>query len=257
MKLRHVVDGPDGAPPLLLANSLGTDVEMWRPQVAALSERRRVVRYDHRGQGRSPVPPGPYALDELGRDAIDLLDELGIERAHLCGVSLGGMVAMWVAAHAPERVDRLVLCSTSAHMPPPEAWAERSATVREAGSTEPVADATIERWLTPEFRERDPDSADWLRAMVAASPAEGYAACCDALARMDLREAIGAVRAATLVVVGDDDPSTPPDHARAIAAAIPDARLEVVPDARHLLTVEHADTATRLILDHLDPQEPA
>jgi 3-oxoadipate enol-lactonase len=131
--LEYTVDGPADAPVLVLGNSLGTSVAMWRPQLAALTERYRVVRYDHRGHGRSPVPPGRYQLDELGGDLLALLDRLDLNRVHLGGLSLGGMVAMWVAAHAAERVDRLALLCTSARLGPPELWQQRARTVTEQG----------------------------------------------------------------------------------------------------------------------------
>ncbi|MFI5937741.1 alpha/beta fold hydrolase [Actinoplanes sp. NPDC051494] len=146
MRLRHEVAGPHGAPPLLLINSLGADLSMWDPQMAGLTGRFRVIRYDARGHGLSDVPPGRYALADLGRDALSLLDDLGIARTHVCGLSLGGMTAMWLAAHAPERVGRLVLCCTSARLGPPSAWAQRAATVL-AGGTAAVADAVVSRWV--------------------------------------------------------------------------------------------------------------
>ena len=186
--LHHEIAGDEHAPVLLLGCSLGTSVAMWEPQVAPLAERLRVIRYDHRGHGASPVPPGPYEIEDLGRDVLALMDRLGVERASLGGVSLGGMVAMWLGANAPERVDRLVLCCTSAHMPPASAWAERADKVRSAGTTEVVADAVVERWLTPAFADANPETQAWLRAMLVGNDPSGYAACCGAIERMDLRE---------------------------------------------------------------------
>src|ERR1700736_495666 len=126
------VDGPDGAPLLVLANSLGTTSAMWEPQLPVLSGRFRVVRYEHRGHGGTPAPPGPYTIEQLGGDVLDLLDAVGAERASLCGLSLGGMVAMWLAAHVPERVERLVLCGTAPQLPPADQWAARAATIRDS-----------------------------------------------------------------------------------------------------------------------------
>jgi 3-oxoadipate enol-lactonase len=246
----YEVTGPSDAPALVLSNSLGTSVAMWDRQVAALSEHFRLVRYDHRGHGRSPVPSGPYLLEELGRDVLDLLDHLGIRRASLCGVSLGAMVGMWLGANAPDRIDRLVLCCTSAHLPPAEAWAQRAATVRDAGTTEVVADAVLARWLTAAARERDPETVSWLRAMLLATPAEGYANCCGAIERMDLRGTIPAITAPTLAIAGAQDPATPPSHLEAIAAAIPDARLEVLDGAAHLANIERAELVNSLVVAH-------
>jgi 3-oxoadipate enol-lactonase len=248
--VHHLVAGPAGAPALVLASSLGTSTAMWEPQLAALSEHFRVVRYDHRGHGASPVPPAPYELADLGRDVLDLLDHLEIARASLCGVSLGGMVGMWLGAHAPERVDRLVLCCTSAHLPPAEAWAERAATVRAAGTTAAVADAVLPRWLTREGAERDPARVAWLRAMLVATPAEGYAACCGVIERLDLRDRLETIAAPTVAIAGAQDPATPQVHLEAIAGGIPDARLEVLDGAAHLANVERPEAVTRLILEH-------
>jgi 3-oxoadipate enol-lactonase len=248
--VHHRVDGPPDAPALLMINSLGADLGMWEPQLPALTARFRVIRYDARGHGRSPVPPGRYALDDLGRDALDLLDRLGVARAHVCGLSLGGMTAMWLAAHAADRVDRLVLLCTSALLGPPSGWAERAATVRAAG-TGAVADAVAARWLTPGYAADRPDELRRLRDMVAATPAIGYAGACAAIEEMDLRPDLPGIVAPTLVVAGADDPATPPEHGAAIAAAVPGARLEVVAGA-HLTSWEQAETVNRLILEALD-----
>jgi 3-oxoadipate enol-lactonase len=203
------------------------------------------------------VPPGPYDIADLGRDVLDLLDRNQIERAHFCGLSMGGMTGMWLAANAPERIDRLVLLCTTAYFGTPEVWIERAATVREHG-TEAVADASIERWFTAGFREREPALAARFRAMIASQPAEGYVECCGMLERLDLRDELPGIRAPTLVIAGAQDPSTPPDpHAHLIAERIPGARLEVLDPAAHFANVERAETVTDLILDHLDREEPA
>ncbi|MGA5302838.1 3-oxoadipate enol-lactonase [Nucisporomicrobium flavum] len=247
----HRVDGPPEAPPLLLINSLGADLSMWEPQMPALSRRFRVIRYDTRGHGRSAVPPGRYSLADLGGDALDLLDHLGAARAHVCGLSLGGMTAMWLAAYAPERVGRLVLCCTSALLGPPSSWAERAATVRARG-TGAVADTVVARWVTPEFAALCPDETRRLRDMIAATPAAGYAGSCAAIEEMDLRADLPRIAAPTLVLAGADDPATPPAHGGAIATAVPGARLAVLDRAAHLATYERPAEATRLILEALD-----
>jgi 3-oxoadipate enol-lactonase len=250
VEVHHDVIGPDDGPVVVLSNSLGSTPAMWDGQVPALAERLRVVRYDHRGHGGSPVPPGPYALADLGADVLALLDRLDLQRVHWCGLSLGGMVGMWLAIHAPERIDRLVLCCTSARLGPPEMWADRAATVRAHG-VEAIADAGIERWLTPAFIAGQPDATAEVRAMLAATPAEGYAGCCEAIERMDLLAQLGAIRAPTLVIAAADDPATPPEHGAQIAERVPDARLAIVDDARHLATVERPQAMTELIADHL------
>lgn len=249
--LHHESAGPDGAPVLLLGASLGTTLRMWDGQ-APLAERLRVVRHDHRGHGASPVPPGPYEIADLGRDVLDLMDELEIERASYCGLSIGGMVGMWLGVHAPERVERLVLVCTSAHLPPAEGWAHRAATVRQAGTTEGIADGVVERWLTPGYAAEHPELRDGLRSMLVATPAEGYAACCGAIERMDLRDQLPRIGSPTLVISGAADAATPPEHQARIADAIAGARLETVRPAAHLAAVEQAETVNALILDHLE-----
>ena len=251
VELNHRFDGPEEAPVLALSNSLGTTPAMWEEQLPALTERFRVLRYDHRGHGESPVPTGPYSMADLGGDLLALLDRLELGRVSLCGVSLGGMVSMWVAGEQPERIDRLVLCSTSATLGPPELWQERIAAVRSRG-TEALADATIERWLTPEFRAAHPGRAGSLRAAVATTPDEGYASACEAIRDMDLRERLPRIDAPTLVIGASDDPSTPPEpHATLIANSIPGARLVVIDGARHLVNVERPDEVNPLLLEHL------
>jgi len=248
--LHHAVEGPADAPVLLLGNSLGTSLAMWDRVRPLLVDQVRVVGFDHRGQGASPEPPGPYAIEELGADVLALLDTLGAQRATYCGVSIGGMVGLWLAAHAPERVDRLVACCTSAHLGPPEPWIERARVVREAGSTAPIADAVVARWVTPAFAAAHLEVTDELRAMLLASPPEGYAACCAALARVDLRASLGGVTAPTLVVAGTQDEAIPAEHSERIAGGIPGARL-VRLEAAHIPMAERPQQVADLILGHL------
>jgi 3-oxoadipate enol-lactonase len=250
MTLHHEISGAGDAPVLLMGGSLGTTLKMWNGQLP-LAERLRLVRFDHRGHGASPVPPAPYEIADLARDVLALMDALRIERASYCGVSIGGMVGIWLGANAPERVEKLVLICTSAHMPPASAWRERADAVLDAGSTQVIADTVAERWLTPDFAGEHPEVRADLRAMLASSPADGYAACCGAIERMDLREQLPRVAAPTLVISGSDDPATPIDHQRLIAGGIPRARHEVVGPAAHLATVQQPEAVNRLILEHL------
>jgi 3-oxoadipate enol-lactonase len=250
MILHHEISGAGDAPVLLLGGSLGTTLEMWDGQLP-LAERLRLIRFDHRGHGRSPAPPAPYEIADLGRDVLSLMDALGIERASYCGVSIGGMAGMWLGANAPERIERLVLACTSAHLPPASAWRERATAVLEAGSPDVVADAVVERWLTPDFAARHPDVRASLRTMLVATDAAAYAACCGAIERMDLRDQLRRIAAATLVISGSDDAATPREHPRLIAGAIPGARHEVVGPGAHLAAVQQPDAVNRLILEHL------
>jgi 3-oxoadipate enol-lactonase len=251
VNLHHRFDGPAGAPVVVLSSSLGSSLAMWEPQLPALAQRFRVLRYDHRGHGASPVPDGPYTIDEIAGDALELLDALGLERVSFCGLSLGGAVGMWLAANAPERIDRLVLCCTAARFATPEIWAERAAAVRAAGSVEPLADAVLERWFTADFLTREPEQIAAVRSMIVSTPAEGYAATCDALRDADLRAHLGRIRAPTLVVAGADDPATPPRQGEELAAAIEGARLAVIPRAAHFANVEQPDAFNGAIVEHL------
>jgi 3-oxoadipate enol-lactonase len=251
VELNCASSGPADAPVLLLGGSLGTTLEMWDPQVPGLSATHRVIRFEHRGHGGSPVPTGPYTIDELGADVLTLLDRLGLARVSYCGLSIGGMVGQWLAINAPERIDRLVLLCTAPYLPPASGWHARAAAVREAGSPAVVADAVIGRWFTPEYAATHPDLVSSCRAMISGIDPEGYAGCCEAIATMDLRAGLPGVTAPTLVVAGRQDPSIPPEHGEAIAAAVPGARLEILDPAAHLASVERADAVAALIGEHL------
>jgi len=256
-EVHYECSGAPDAPVIVLAGSLGTDLSMWDPQARALSTRFRVVRYDTRGHGASPAPPGPYAIADLGADLLALMDRLEIGRAALCGLSIGGMTAMWVAAHAPTRVERLALCCTSARFAPEasETYRSRAATVREQGGVEPIADAVLARWFTPAFAQANPDVIQRIRGALCSTSPEGYAGCCEALAALDLRAELARIVAPTLVLAGENDPATPPAHGRVIAEAIRGARLNTISHAAHLATVERAELVTALILGFMDPNE--
>jgi 3-oxoadipate enol-lactonase len=254
--LNCAISGPDDAPVLLLGGSLGTTLEMWDPQVSELSAAHRVVRFEHRGHGGSPVPTGPYTIDQLGTDVVTMLDRLGLSHVSYCGLSIGGMVGQWLAINAPERIDKLILLCTSPHLPPASDWSARAATVREAGTAEVVADAVLSRWFTPGYAASHHDIVARYRAMICSVDPEGYAGCCEAIADMDLRDGLRGITAPTLVVAGRQDPSIPPAHGEAIAAAIPGARVEILDPGAHLASVERADAVTALIAEHLDGTPP-
>jgi 3-oxoadipate enol-lactonase len=249
MTLYHRLDGPDDAPALVFSSSLGTTHELWDEQADALATSFRVLRYDHRGHGRSEVPPGPYTVEQLATDVIELFDRLGLASVTFCGLSLGGAVGMWLSSRAPERVDRLVLCCTSARFAEPAFWLERARTVRERGVAA-VADVVLERWFTSRFRAQEPETVERFRALLLSTPREGYAACCDALARWDFHDELRTIVAPTVVVVAEDDPSTPPAHGELIASAVPGAELVVVRAAAHLANVEQPQAVTTAIAEH-------
>jgi 3-oxoadipate enol-lactonase len=235
---------------LVLSNSLGTYLGMWDDLLPAFAGSFRVLRYDQRGHGRSSAPPGPYSVAELGGDVIELLDRLELERVRFCGVSLGGMTGMWLAAEAPERVERLALCCTSAHLPPREGWADRAATVRARGM-EAVVEGALERWFTEELARRRPEVLERIRRGLLGARPEGYAGCCEAIGSLDLRAELGRIRAPTLVIAAADDPATPPEHGRRIADAVEGARLVVLDHGRHLAAVEFADELAPALVAHL------
>ncbi|MGH3517807.1 MAG: 3-oxoadipate enol-lactonase [Haloechinothrix sp.] len=249
--LHYVTDGPANGEVVVLSGSLGSDLRMWEPQVFPLVDAGyRVVRYDHRGHGGSPVPPGPYTLDDLGADVIALIDRLGVPRVHFAGLSLGGMLGMWLGAHHPGRIASLTLCCTSARIDPPEMWADRANLVRAQG-TPAVAEAVVERWFTPEWRAANPDRTRYYREMIAATPAEGYASCCTAIENTDLRSWLRSITAPTLVIAGVQDPATPPEHGQRLVDGIEKARLEVLEPAAHLASVERADKVSQLIIEQV------
>jgi len=252
IQVHYVEDGPPDAPALVFANSLGTALAMWDPQVSALRNRFRIVRYDHRGHGGSPVPPGPYTIEDIGADLMGLLDRLDVRRADLCGLSLGGMAAMWLAAEAPQRVGRLALLSTSAALGPPSYWAERAAAVS-AGGVVAVSESVLARWFTPLFARQEPSTIDEVRGMLEKTPALGYAACCAAIEHLNLVDRLPDIRAETLVIAGANDPATPPHHAERIAGSIVGARLVVLDEAAHVLNIERAAAVNALLADFFGP----
>ncbi len=218
--LHHLLEGPENAPVLVMANSLGATLNMWDEQAGTLRDHFRLLRYDHRGHGGSPVPPGPYGIDDLGQDVLALLDRLEIQCFSFRGLSVGGKVGMWLASEVPERVERLVLCRTLPRFAPPDAWDSRAAAVR-ADGVDAVASAVLERWFTPAFHESDPEVVEWAGGMLRDTPAEGYAGCCEAIRDADLNDRLGAIRASTLVIAGADDPVAPSTRRRRSATRYP------------------------------------
>lgn len=250
VEVAYTEDGPADAPVVVLSNSLGATRGMWDPQVPALAERHRVVTYDTRGHGDSPSPAGPWTLDDLVDDVVALLDRLGAPRAHVAGISLGGMTAMRLAAREPERVDRIaVLCSSA--KTDPQGFRDRAAAAR-SGGTAPLAPTVVSRWLTPGYAASHPDLVARLEAMIAGADDEGYAACCEVVADMDLRPDLGRISARTLVVSGADDPALPPEHQQLIASGITGSALLSVSPAAHLANLERTVEVTGALLAHFD-----
>jgi 3-oxoadipate enol-lactonase len=251
VELHHEQVGPTDGRALLLGGSLGTHLGMWDPQLPALSA-RRVIRFDHRGHGQSPAPPGPYSIADLGADALTLMDRLEIEHADYCGLSIGGMVGQWLAINAPERIGRLVLICTSPDTLNPDAFRDRAHTVREAGTTDVVADAVVANWFTEAYAGAHPDVIARHRQMIVDTPVEGYAACCEAVAGHNVRDGLSRITAPTLVIAGAQDRAIPASQGEAIAAGVPGSKLQILDPAAHIASVERADTVNALIAEHLD-----
>jgi 3-oxoadipate enol-lactonase len=248
--LAHLLEGRADAPVLVLPGSLGTTRRLWDAQIDVLVRHFRVLRYEQRGHGASPSPPGPYSIADLGADAVRLLDELGIERALWCGLSLGGMVGMWLAVHAPGRLSALVLACTSARVASPDAYSRRAALVREHG-IEPVAAAIVARWFTPATFREQPDLTERFRAIVVAQPAEGYAGCCEALAAWEFRDQLASIAVPTLVVAGAEDEATPAPQTELLAERIPGATRIVIDGAAHLANAERPKAFLDAVLPYL------
>ena len=250
------VEGPENAPVLMISNSLGSNLHMWDDQIPALSKHFRVVRYDSRGHGLSAAPAGPYSLEQLGKDALAILDTLGVKKAHWMGLSKGGAVGQWLLLNAPDRIERAVLANTAAQFGTADTWNDRLRTLRELG-LQGMVDAVIDRWFTKEFQDKAPEAIARIKAAFEKTPADGYAACMAALRDIDLRDAIRNIRNQVLVIIGKNDPATPPEAGKAIAAAIPGARL-VELDAAHLSNIEAADEFNKAVIDFLTaPAKPA
>jgi 3-oxoadipate enol-lactonase len=248
--MHHELSARSDAEVVVLAPSLGTTLSAWEPVARLLGRRYRVVRYDLRGHGRSPAPPGPYSIAELAGDLEALLDRLGLEWVSLCGVSIGAMACMCLAARAPQRVRTLVVCCSSALVDRGR-YRQRAEAVRRGG-IQSIADEVLARWLTPAYARVHPAVVDRLRDDLLHTSSEGYAGCCDALAAMDLRPALGAIAAPTLVISAADDEATPPEHGRELAARIPHARFVLLSAAAHLASVERPSEVADLILGHLE-----
>ncbi|MDA8258832.1 MAG: 3-oxoadipate enol-lactonase [Betaproteobacteria bacterium] len=250
ISINYTIEG--SGPWVTLSHSLTTDLSMWDQLAAALAPTFTVLRYDTRGHGKSSAPDGAYSFDQLGGDLLGLLDALQVARTHFVGLSMGGMIAQHQALLAPQRLNKLVISSSTSRIPPEAAaiWDERIAQAGAEG-TAALAEATLGRWFTPAFRSARPDHMARIAAMIAATPVAGYVGCAEAIRRLDLTARLPTIATPTLVVVGADDPGTPPAASAVIAAAIPGARLEVIPSASHLCCIEQPEIFNRLVIDFL------
>jgi 3-oxoadipate enol-lactonase len=249
-RLYYRLDGHPGKPLLVLGNSLGTDVFMWEPQMAAFTEHYRVLRMDTRGHGASDVPAGDASIGDLGRDVLAVLDELGVERYAFCGLSLGAMVGQWLGVHAPQRLDALVLSNASPFLPPPEAWSARIDLVRRDGM-QAIVDAVMPRFFSQPYRDRDEPFFHTMRTAFLATSAQGYAACCAAVRDADFRPLLRDIRIPTLVIAGALDAATPADpHSHLLRDGIAGARYATL-QAGHIANVEQPEAFSRAVLEFL------
>ena len=239
-------------PWVTLSHSLACDLTMWDPQIEALAARHTILRFDTRGHGASDAPAGAYTFAQLADDVIGLLDALGVERTHFVGLSMGGMIAQHVALRAPARLLSLTLADTSSRYPPEvlPVWRERIDIVAARGM-EPMVPSTLERWFTEPYRQAHPEVMKRIAGLIRNTPPTGYIGCCHCIPTLNITDQIHTVRLPTLVIVGEQDGGTPPAMAREIAAAIPGARLEIIPSAAHLSNIEQAETFNRLLLEFL------
>ena len=246
----HVeVEGPQAGPVLMLSNSLGTNLHMWDDQASAWSRHFRLVRYDRRGHGKSSAPKGPYPMERLGRDVLAVLGSLGIAKINWCGLSMGGMVGQWLGANAPERLGKIVLSNTACYYADPTNWLARIKAVKEGGIAA-VADTVIATWLTADFREREPQTTTNLKAMLLATPVQGYLACCEALSTLDQRELLPKIKSPTLIIAGRHDQATPIAAGELIRSRIPGASMTIL-DAAHISNVEQPHAFTEAVVGFL------
>jgi 3-oxoadipate enol-lactonase len=248
--VRYKIEG--SGPWVTLSHSLACDLTMWDELAAVLKDHFTVLRYDTRGHGGTTAPDGDYSFVQLTTDVLVLLDAMQVERTHYVGLSMGGMIGQHLALAAPERIGRLVIADSSSRIPPEAGpvWQERFDQARAQG-TASLAESTLERWFTPPFRDTHPKLMVRIAKLIAATPVAGYIGCGEAIRRLDITDRLGEIRKPTLVIVGADDPGTPPAASEVIARAIPGARLEIIPAASHLSCLEQPEVFNRLVADFL------
>jgi 3-oxoadipate enol-lactonase len=249
-RIHYLLEGPPASPALVFSNSLGTNFSMWDPQSAALKKQFRILRYDTRGHGKSSATPGPYSVEQLAKDALGLLDALQLDCVHFCGLSIGGMIGMWLGANAPKRLTKLILCNTGAKIGTADIWSSRIEAVR-TGGMKSIALAAIERWFTPAFRSNDPAAIANIQKQLEKTNANGYIACCAAVRDFDFRERLNSISVRTLVISGTHDPATPPVDGQFLSNHIPGAKYAEL-NAAHLSNIEDRDRFNRELITFLD-----
>jgi 3-oxoadipate enol-lactonase len=250
--INYELNHSQGRPVILLSNSLGTNLAMWEPQIEMLTANFSVLRYDTRGHGQSRVNVGPYTIEQLGRDVLALLDHLSLREVHFCGLSMGGLIGMWLGINSPERVSKVILCSTAARIGSPETWAARIDAVSKKGM-QGIAASVMDRWFTPLFRTREISTVRRIQEMLEQTNPQGYMACCEAIRDCDMRASVAKIRASTLIISATHDPATPPADGRFLAETIRGASYAEV-QASHLCNVEAANNFNSKLHAFLEPQ---
>ena len=256
MRMNVAVEGPERAPVVTLSHSLAANLEMWRPQIAELTRRYRVVRYDIRGHGGTERPSGPFTLRDLAEDVRALLHNLDIPRTHFVGLSLGGMIGQQIAVDHPELLESLVLADTlSAYGPDAvEMWEGRIAAASGPDGMEPLVEPTVMRWFTADFREARPDQINWVRGMIRATQPEGFIGCSHAVMRLNLTDRLRSVKVPTLILVGRQDPTTPVSGSEIIRDAIGGSQMTVIENAAHISNIEQPEAFSAAVQRFLDEQ---
>ncbi len=253
IQINYELSGKEGAPVVVLSHSLGSSLEMWHPQMAALEPHYRVLRFDTRGHGGSEAPATHYSLDQLGEDTVSLLDVLGIDGLHFVGLSMGGMIGQYIALNHGHRLRSLSLCDTAALIPPEAqpVWQERIDAARENGLSDLVED-TLQRWFTPPYLAQNPPEVQLIRKLFLSTPLAGYIGCSEAIRRLDYLEQLAEIKMPTLIIVGRDDPGTPVEASRAMHKRISDSKLVVLDSAAHLSNVEQSDAFNQSLMEFLN-----
>jgi 3-oxoadipate enol-lactonase len=253
LQVNYELTGKEGAPVVVLSHSLGTSLEMWNPQIAALEQHYRVLRYDTRGHGDSGAPAQNYSLDQLGEDAVSLLDVLGIDGVHFVGLSMGGMIGQYFALNHGNRLRSFILCDTAALIPPEAqpVWQERIDTARENGLAA-LVESTLQRWFTPPYLDQNPPEVQLIRKLFLSTPLAGYIGCSEAIRNLDYLGRLAEIKIPTLIIVGRDDPGTPVAAAQAMHKRITDSKLVVLDSAAHLSNVEQSEAFNQSLMKFIN-----
>jgi 3-oxoadipate enol-lactonase len=248
--IKYEYEGDEGLPILMLSNSLTTNMHVWDEQVAEFAKFFRVLRYDNRGHGGSSSPLGEYTIDDIGGDLLSLMNILGIEKANLCGISLGGMVGMWMGINQPQRLEKLIICNTSSNLSPPAPWQDRINTVRAHGMSS-IIDAGLQRFLSDNFRKIGSPKINLLKKMMNSCDVPGYVGCCAAVRDLNLDTQLQKIKIPTLIIAGEFDPSTPVSHSELINKEIEESRMVVINGVAHLSNIEVPEEFNKNVLDFL------